>query len=284
MKKYLILMMMALSLMFIACSNGSSSSDDTEESEDNTEINKEPIFSGEVYTVIAFKINGIQCFKEPGSFIYIKDYSRITGYNSNTGSYGISKLGNTIRNEYIQLPSTNFDDLVEGEIYDNNIWPRNENGTYTISDIKIYIYTSSEYNINWETDNSGQCTKITMERNGYNTDYFYINNTGANSFEAVKDTFNLQSYRKGDNGNLEIFYPEFSAYSFVPDTSWINDTNYDNINSYIYKFKVICKNGELVKNNTYKPKEFEKEIDLKQIFAFDYPYIGINFYDKFIIE
>lgn len=293
MKKIMILMILALSLMFMACSNGSSSTDDKD--------NKKPIWNSgsAIYVCVAFKINGVQCYNylESQSYvanniIWIKDYTNLNNFDPSQGIDSIAN-GNIIsklnldENFYgkVYLPASRFEDLLSDEVR-NNTWPGNCN-PYSIEDVRVYVFTDNEYKTGIDmTKPEGERNEWILESTGYDNGYFYIKNTGSNNFSEKQDIFNLMPYKKGDKNNYEIVYPAFHGYSFAPETYWMNDLNYDSVESYIYKFKVVLKLG-IYKDESKDREEVEIQINLKDIFRYtfdsDKNTFG-NFYDNFKIE
>ena len=64
---------------------------------------------------------------------------------------------------------------------------------------------------------------------------------------------------EGTKGSTERVFPGFSAYSFVPDTEWLkNENNRNNLESYIYRFRVNYQDKKA--DGGYSRKEFEFDL------------------------
>lgn len=267
MKKLGIILTVLLTMAFVSCSNPSSSSSN-EEKDDKTNNNQTVEYACSHCCIITYKINGIECFRYYGisGILNNEDYSNNneaktlveTAYKNedildyifyydyyNTGKPAYSGI---FCKNLIKINEAKDTEEVKNDYL--KVFPSND-GKLHISDIKINFCFKDQF----------KCYKENEDWNfkiqEINIPQFYLNNKGANSFNAIDGEIKgmLAVEGKKKNGDSEPYKFEFedNTYKevpvnlkcqyFVPENIWENKTSYINLNSYKYNIEFISKAG-----------------------------------------
>lgn len=275
--------LLAAGMALFSCSNS------TQSSSTNNGNNEKKVENAYCPSyLVSFKINGKQCYYcENTNFDGImnnEDYSGNSAaaqFLSNDKMYGSNCLGG-INRKYSNTYSYGNNQIsgipFENTMYGNNkealltLFP-SEDGKIRVTDIRINIYFYDQFYSGTEGyDNFIKKEKVIPE-------YYIKNNLGSNDFvlkDGTIEGFIIEGKRKENTGNYENPFEwdesvplkkvpvSVSCKYFEPENIWKNKNNYNNLQSYIYKFKVIWKSENQQGDEIYPDKSFE--IDLKKLF------------------
>ncbi len=281
--------LLAAGMALFSCSNSTQSSSTNN---GNNEIKT----ACDPYCMISFKINGKQCFQYGDMSTKIfnnEDYSNSSAaaqYLKDKKMYSseiLKDISTSNKNRYqsqIEEKDFNIYGFAFENIFENNISKEailtlfpSDDGKIRITDIKINMYFADQF---YSGCKNGEDEIVKQEKNL--PEYYIKNNLGYNDF-VIKDGtiegFIIEGKRKENTGNHENPFEwdesvplkkvpvSVSCKYFEPENIWKNKNNFNNLQNYIYKYKMV------VRKDDDKSAEYSFEIDLKKDFWFSKSYL-----------